>query len=170
MAAHSAAPQTGLSTQHAWTRASPGAALHLFSAVATKSHLDASFAPGDALVFGKESVGLSTELCERFPDRLVGIPTLGAVRSLNLANAVGILTASPLPFARCPSDGWSPGNFLLSNYIGSSGPQCNDPPAGSCGVSPFQKYCNGQAVPGGNGVPPAAAGPASIATPTDCAR
>ena len=46
--------------------------------------------PGDALVFGKESVGLSDELLERFPDRLVGIPTLGAVRSLNLSNSVGI--------------------------------------------------------------------------------
>ena len=45
---------------------------------------------GDALVFGKESVGLSEELLARFPDRTVGIPTLGAVRSLNLANAVGI--------------------------------------------------------------------------------
>ncbi len=46
---------------------------------------------GDALVFGKESVGLSDELLARFPDRVVGIPTLGAVRSLNLANAVGIV-------------------------------------------------------------------------------
>ncbi len=48
------------------------------------------YAPGDALVFGKESVGLSEELLARFPDRVLGIPTLGAVRSLNLANAVGI--------------------------------------------------------------------------------
>ena len=41
-------------------------------------------------MFGKESVGLSEELTEKYKDRLVGIPTLGAVRSLNLANAVGI--------------------------------------------------------------------------------
>jgi tRNA (cytidine/uridine-2'-O-)-methyltransferase len=75
---------------HAWSRESPGARLHLFSAIATTSYLDAAFAPGDALVFGKESVGLSEELLARFPDRTVGIPTLGAVRSLNLANAVGI--------------------------------------------------------------------------------
>ena len=64
--------------------------LHLFSAVATRSYLDADFAPGDALVFGKESVGLPEELLEAHADRVVGIPTLGAVRSLNLANAVGI--------------------------------------------------------------------------------
>jgi tRNA (cytidine/uridine-2'-O-)-methyltransferase len=75
---------------HAWSRESPGRRLHLFSAVATASYIDAAFVPGDALVFGKESVGLSEELLARFPERTVGIPTLGAVRSLNLANAVGI--------------------------------------------------------------------------------
>jgi tRNA (cytidine/uridine-2'-O-)-methyltransferase len=75
---------------HAWGKESPGKALHLFSAIATKSYLDAGWAPGDALVFGSESVGLSEELLARFPDRVVGIPTLGKVRSLNLANAVGI--------------------------------------------------------------------------------
>jgi tRNA (cytidine/uridine-2'-O-)-methyltransferase len=74
----------------AWQREEPAAKLHLFSAIATTSHLEAAYAPGDALVFGKESVGLSEELIARFPDRVVGIPTLGAVRSLNLANAVGI--------------------------------------------------------------------------------
>ena len=76
---------------HAWAKESPAGKLHLFSAIATRSHLEASYAPGDALVFGKESVGLSEELLARFPDRVAGIPTLGAVRSLNLANAVGIV-------------------------------------------------------------------------------
>jgi tRNA (cytidine/uridine-2'-O-)-methyltransferase len=75
---------------HAWTRQVPAGRLHLFSAVTSRSYLDAGFAPGDALVFGRESIGLPDELLERFADRVVGIPTLGAVRSLNLANAVGI--------------------------------------------------------------------------------
>jgi tRNA (cytidine/uridine-2'-O-)-methyltransferase len=75
---------------HAWGKEAAGGRLHLFSAIATKSYLDAGWAPGDALVFGRESVGLSEELLARFPDRVVGIPTLGKVRSLNLANAVGI--------------------------------------------------------------------------------
>jgi tRNA (cytidine/uridine-2'-O-)-methyltransferase len=75
---------------HAWRKESPGGALHLFCATAEKSYLGAGYAPGDALVFGKESVGLSEELLARHPGRAVGIPTLGAVRSLNLANAVGI--------------------------------------------------------------------------------
>jgi tRNA (cytidine/uridine-2'-O-)-methyltransferase len=74
----------------AWSQESPRGALHLFSALGTASYLKASFAPGDALVFGKESVGLPDELLARFPERVVAIPTLGAVRSLNLANAVGI--------------------------------------------------------------------------------
>jgi tRNA (cytidine/uridine-2'-O-)-methyltransferase len=75
---------------HTWSEDCAQAQMHLFSATATKSYLGASYAPGDALVFGKESVGLPDELLARFSDRVVGIPTLGAVRSHNLANAVGI--------------------------------------------------------------------------------
>jgi tRNA (cytidine/uridine-2'-O-)-methyltransferase len=73
-----------------WASESPGGRLHLFSALAKVSYLDAGYLPGDALVFGKESVGLPVELTSRFADRVIGIPTLGQVRSLNLANAVGI--------------------------------------------------------------------------------
>lgn len=75
---------------HTFEKESPSGRLFLFSALAERSYLDAGFQPGDALVFGKESVGLSEELTTKYADRLVGIPTLGAVRSLNLANAVGI--------------------------------------------------------------------------------
>jgi tRNA (cytidine/uridine-2'-O-)-methyltransferase len=73
-----------------WRAESPGGSLHLFSAIAHASYLEAAYTSGDALVFGKESVGLSERLLERFPDRVVGIPTMGGVRSLNLANAAGI--------------------------------------------------------------------------------
>jgi len=75
---------------HARSSDVPAGRIHLFSALATRSYLQAPYAPGDALVFGKESVGLPDDLLARFPDRVLGIPTLGAVRSLNLANAVGI--------------------------------------------------------------------------------
>ena len=75
---------------HAFKTASPTGKLHLFSAKCDRSYLDVDYAPGDALVFGKESVGLAPELLEQHAGRVVGIPTLGAVRSLNLANAVGI--------------------------------------------------------------------------------
>jgi tRNA (cytidine/uridine-2'-O-)-methyltransferase len=63
----------------------------LFSALAPKSYLDAPFEPGCALVFGKESVGLPPELIEAHEGRVFGIPTSGAVRSLNLSNAVSIV-------------------------------------------------------------------------------
>jgi len=69
----------------------PAPRLHLFSSGATQSYLDADFHPGDALVFGKESVGLSPELLARYPERVWGIPTSGAVRSLNLSNSVAIV-------------------------------------------------------------------------------
>lgn len=75
---------------HAFEKDSPNGRLHLFSAVTEKSYLATSFQPGDALVFGRESVGLPDDLLEQYKDRVIGIPTLGAVRSLNLANAVGI--------------------------------------------------------------------------------
>lgn len=69
----------------------PGARLRLFSAVAEKSYLEADLMPGDALVFGRESTGLDADLLDRYPEDTFGIPTLGPVRSLNLANAVSIV-------------------------------------------------------------------------------
>lgn len=58
---------------------------------ATRSYLDVQFQDGDVLVFGKESVGLGPELLERHAEHVIGIPTLGEVRSLNLANSVAIV-------------------------------------------------------------------------------
>ncbi len=66
------------------------ARLHFFSGKASKSFLQARYQDGDYLVFGKESTGLSEELLKDYAPHLVGIPTLGAVRSLNLANAVAL--------------------------------------------------------------------------------
>lgn len=69
----------------------PASRLRLFSGVAARSYLDAEFRPGDALVFGRESVGLDPELLARHADATFAIPTLGRVRSLNLANSVAIV-------------------------------------------------------------------------------
>ena len=76
--------------RHAFSKESGAGRLHLFSATATKSYIQAQFAPGDALVFGRESVGLPDEILSAHAERVVAIPTLGAVRSLNLANAASI--------------------------------------------------------------------------------
>ena len=62
----------------------------LFSGKAETSYLDVEFTFGDALVFGKESTGLPEALLQGRNSDVVGIPTLGAVRSLNLANSVAI--------------------------------------------------------------------------------
>lgn len=71
--------------------AHPDARCFLLSARAERSYLDAGFRPGDALVFGRESVGLPEDLLADHPSDVIGIPTLGAVRSLNLSNAASIV-------------------------------------------------------------------------------
>ena len=68
----------------------PGA-LHLFSAGARRSYMEAPIEPGDCLVFGKESVGLPADLLAQHSARVWGIPTMGGVRSLNVSNAVSIV-------------------------------------------------------------------------------
>ncbi len=68
----------------------PAARLHFFSGKARRSFLDVTYENGDYLIFGKESTGLDSTILGRFASRLVGIPTLGAVRSLNLANATAL--------------------------------------------------------------------------------
>lgn len=58
-------------------------------------------------MFGKESTGLDEELCAKHADPelgVIGIPTLGAVRSLNLANAVSIVLYEALRQAGALSD------------------------------------------------------------------
>jgi len=74
----------------------PDARWILLSASAERSYLDANFQPGDALIFGRESVGLSQQLLDEHPGSVFGIPTLGLVRSLNLANAASIVVYEAL--------------------------------------------------------------------------
>lgn len=62
----------------------------LFSGRGGRSYLDVEFTPGDILVFGKESTGLPDALLAERSEQVLAIPTLGAVRSLNLANSVAI--------------------------------------------------------------------------------
>ena len=69
----------------------------LFTSKTGKNYLDTTYEPGDALVFGKETKGLSQEILETYPDDLYGIPTLeGSVRSLNLANSAAIVVYEAL--------------------------------------------------------------------------
>ena len=79
------------SSLEAFAAAHPQSRFKLFSAVASQSHLQARFAPDDALVFGKESQGLPEALLDRHAAHAFAVPTIGGVRSLNLANAVAVV-------------------------------------------------------------------------------
>ncbi len=65
--------------------------LRFFTAHAPTSYVDAPYRPGDFLVFGCESQGLPEELYQNVDDAYA-IPTSGRVRSLNLSNAVALVT------------------------------------------------------------------------------
>ncbi|ARV10358.1 tRNA (uridine(34)/cytosine(34)/5-carboxymethylaminomethyluridine(34)-2'-O)-methyltransferase TrmL [Winogradskyella sp. PC-19] len=59
----------------------------------TQSHWDINFEDDMFLVFGKESVGLSKEITSKYSEALFKIPMYSEhIRSLNLANAVSIIT------------------------------------------------------------------------------
>ena len=62
-----------------------------FSAHGTRPYWDAPFRDRCCLVFGNEASGLPERIRAKYPDRVFRIPMLPAVRSLNLATAVGIV-------------------------------------------------------------------------------
>jgi len=74
----------------------PATTRWLFSKTATRSYLDARYSRGDVLVFGNESQGLPPSLVESAGERLLRIPIRPQARSLNLSNAVGIVTFEAL--------------------------------------------------------------------------
>ncbi len=63
-----------------------------FSSHGRLSYLDAPFAPNSVLVFGSESNGMPDRIREKHAERVYRIPMTPAVRSLNLATAVAIVT------------------------------------------------------------------------------
>lgn len=68
-----------------------------FSTKGSRRYDEAAFAPGDVLVFGKETKGLPLDLLERNSDRALRIPMReDSVRSINLSTAVGIATYAAL--------------------------------------------------------------------------
>jgi tRNA (cytidine/uridine-2'-O-)-methyltransferase len=78
--------------------------LWLLSTRAGRRYDEASFAFGDALVFGKETAGLPQALLEACSERALRVPMrAGAVRSLNLSTAVGIVAYAALARLGFPS-------------------------------------------------------------------
>lgn len=62
-----------------------------FSAHGGQSYLLAPFAANSVLVFGNETIGLPERIREKHSEQVYRIPMRPAVRSLNLATAVGIV-------------------------------------------------------------------------------
>ena len=66
--------------------------LYFFTKKAGRPYTTAEFAPGDFLIFGKETKGLPEEVIKLYIDRCYTIPMSNRkIRSLNLANAAGIV-------------------------------------------------------------------------------
>jgi tRNA (cytidine/uridine-2'-O-)-methyltransferase len=66
--------------------------LYFFSKKLGKPYTSTKFVPGDFLVFGKETKGLPEEVIRLYKDRCYTIPMSNRnIRSLNLANAAGIV-------------------------------------------------------------------------------
>ena len=81
----------------AFLEATGGARLWLLSTRAERPYTQADFARGDVLVFGKETQGLPQRLLSERRDRALRIPMrAGAVRSVNLSTAAGIVTYAAL--------------------------------------------------------------------------
>ncbi len=64
---------------------------YLLTTKTDRPYYNASFRPGDTLIFGRETRGLPESLLASHPTRLLTIPMAPAARSLNLATAVGIV-------------------------------------------------------------------------------
>ncbi len=75
----------------AWLESTRPPRVIAFSPHARVWHSGLDYRPGDALLFGPESVGLPPEVRSApWVDHMVRIPMFPQVRSLNLANAVAI--------------------------------------------------------------------------------
>ncbi|NKX50158.1 tRNA (cytidine(34)-2'-O)-methyltransferase [Arthrobacter deserti] len=78
------------SLEDAWQALQPGN-VYAFTAEGERSYTDISYAPGDVLMFGPESVGLPAAV-KHGPHvtARVRLPMLPSLRSLNLANSASI--------------------------------------------------------------------------------
>ncbi len=61
------------------------------SKAARRAYTAVDYRPGDALVFGKETSGLSQAILAELGDSVVAVPRFGPVRSLNIGNTVAVV-------------------------------------------------------------------------------
>jgi len=68
-----------------------------YATTKAKSHYaEVSYQPGDMILFGKETKGLPESLLHQHPERCMRIPMNPEARSLNLSNAVAVITYEAL--------------------------------------------------------------------------
>ncbi|MDP3478533.1 MAG: tRNA (cytidine(34)-2'-O)-methyltransferase [Desulfoprunum sp.] len=66
--------------------------LFFFTTKVKRSYTEASFSPGDFLIFGRESKGLPADILSLYEDRCFTLPMASKnIRSLNLAMTAGIV-------------------------------------------------------------------------------
>jgi prepilin-type N-terminal cleavage/methylation domain-containing protein/prepilin-type processing-associated H-X9-DG protein len=115
----------------------------------TRGHIPKGNYPGGSLPEGNNASWMFVSL--GYMEQRNLFDQVVAAGTLNNAKNQGILPARP-PMGRCPSDNFDVKVPNHTNYVGSTGPTCNNPPAGC--DSPFQLHCNGQVVTTGT-IPPA---------------
>ncbi|MGM0857486.1 MAG: tRNA (cytidine(34)-2'-O)-methyltransferase [Pseudomonadota bacterium] len=77
----------------AFQNAMQGRTIWAITTQGRRTHSDAAFAPGDVLLFGSETAGLSPEVHAALPDaQKLRLPMQPNNRSLNLSNAVAIVS------------------------------------------------------------------------------
>lgn len=86
---------------NAYRREQPEGNVWLFTARARHNWFAVRCQRGDALVFGRESVGLPEPMLDEYAAQTVALPTSGGVRSHNLANAVAIAVYEGLRQSGC---------------------------------------------------------------------
>ncbi|HEY4321247.1 MAG TPA: TrmH family RNA methyltransferase [Gemmatimonadales bacterium] len=59
-----------------------------FSATSERDPVDAPFKPNSVLVFGSEELGLPDKICEKYPDRVFGLPRAAKRKQDDPASAV----------------------------------------------------------------------------------
>jgi tRNA (cytidine/uridine-2'-O-)-methyltransferase len=73
-----------------------------YSTAGSKSYSEVEYTPGDYLIFGNETLGLSDDLLAAHPEQVCNIPLkLDHVRSLNLSNCASIVLYEALRQINC---------------------------------------------------------------------
>jgi len=64
---------------------------YLATTKAPRRYTEISYEPGSFLIFGKETMGLSAEILNAYPESQIRIPMINEARSLNLGNSVAVV-------------------------------------------------------------------------------